>query len=385
MMIWRRGKVISLGRSWSEAVELQVQLLDTDASELDSTKQLQTHQALAYRPITGEVHIGDIVLLSTAAVQKGLGTGGYLFVVANTSCLPADPPPQPGHLMKARYTPTQFMVQGVDEQESDYHHLLADADDIKQMPVICADLHSALPAIVLGIQSVSPRKRIAYVMTDGGALPAWFSQVAAQLEADGAILGTITAGQAFGGKLEAVNIYTALLAAKHVWNADITVVAQGPGNLGTGTKWGFSGTQIGEALNAAGILNGRPIAALRLSNADKRGRHYGISHHSLRILKDLVNVECSIIVPALHELAQAQDSAGNFLLHSDFLAKLKKNLAQLTQYKQLQLKSVDIAQLIPILENSPYSLRTMGRSFSQDASGFIAAAAAGKFAAEISG
>ena len=59
------------------------------------------------------------------------------------------------------------------------------------------------------------------------------------------------------------------------------VVAQGPGNLGTGTRWGFSGVAAGEAVNAAGVLGGRPVASLRVSGADPRERHRGMSHHSL--------------------------------------------------------------------------------------------------------
>ena len=62
----------------------------------------------------------------------------------------------------------------------------------------------------------------------------------------------ITTGQSFGGDLEAVTVHTGLLAARHVVGADLVVVAQGPGNLGTGTRWGFSGVAAGEAVNAAG-------------------------------------------------------------------------------------------------------------------------------------
>ena len=53
----------------------------------------------------------------------------------------------------------------------------------------------------------------------------------------------ISAGQSFGGDLEAVTVHSALLGAKHVVGADVTIVIQGPGNLGTGTGWGFSGVQ----------------------------------------------------------------------------------------------------------------------------------------------
>ena len=67
----------------------------------------------------------------------------------------------------------------------------------------------------------------------------------------------------------------------HVLAAELVVLTQGPGNLGTGTRWGFSGVQSGEAVNAVGTLGGRAVASLRISEADPRPRHRGISHHSL--------------------------------------------------------------------------------------------------------
>ena len=57
----------------------------------------------------------------------------------------------PGHLVKARYTPLQAIVLGVDEQASPHHAALAAADDLGGMPVVTADLHSALPAILAGM------------------------------------------------------------------------------------------------------------------------------------------------------------------------------------------------------------------------------------------
>ena len=70
------------------------------------------------------------MLLNTTALDRGLGTGGYALVVALPDRLPADPPPGPGHLVKARYTPLQAMVLGVDEQDSPHHEVLRDADDL---------------------------------------------------------------------------------------------------------------------------------------------------------------------------------------------------------------------------------------------------------------
>jgi hypothetical protein len=122
--------------------------------------------------------------------------------------------------------------------------------------------------------------RVVYVMTDGGALPMAFSRSVAGLIDAGWLTSTITVGQAFGGEHEAVTLHSALVAARRVLAADIVVVTQGPGNVGTGTPWGFSGVAAGEALNAAWTLGGTGIGAVRVSFGDARGRHRGLSHHS---------------------------------------------------------------------------------------------------------
>ncbi|MGO1593948.1 MAG: DUF3866 family protein, partial [Ancrocorticia sp.] len=194
-MMWRKGTVLSLGKAWSGAQECRVRIDgETEA------------KALAYTPMVGQVRVGDEVLLSAAAAAKKLGTGGYLMVVAIPGRLPADPPPAPGHIVKARYTPLQYMTMGADEQESPWHEQLREADSIEGLPVVVADLHSALPAVVAAIRARKPDARIAYIMDDGGALPVWFSQACSRLTELGHILGTISARQAFGGELETVNI-----------------------------------------------------------------------------------------------------------------------------------------------------------------------------------
>ena len=88
-------------------------------------------------------------------------------------------------------------------------------------------------------------------MTDGGALPLAYSRLAAALREAGWLAGTVTAGQAWGGDIEAVSVHNALLAARHVLHADAAVVIQGPGNLGTETPWGFSGVACGDTVNAS--------------------------------------------------------------------------------------------------------------------------------------
>ena len=80
------------------------------------------------------------------------------------------------------------------------------------------------------------RVALAYLMTDGAALPGGFSRLVHELRT-GLLDGWITCGQAFGGELEAVTMWSGLLAAKEL-EAEVIVVADGPGNLGTDTTWG---------------------------------------------------------------------------------------------------------------------------------------------------
>ena len=364
-MMWRRGKILSLGKTWRGAREAEVELEDGSRA-----------RALAYPDLVGEPAAGDTVLLQASAAARGLGTGGYFFVCAIPERLPADSP-TPGHIVKARYTPLQYLTLGVDEQNSPYHELLREADTIAGMPVVAADLHSALPAIVAGVRARVPGARIAYVMDDGGALPAWFSRTAAQLEELGLILGTISCGQAFGGKLEAVTIYTALLAARLVWRADVAVMAQGPGNLGTDTRWGFSGTRVGEHLNAADTLGGIPIAALRMSSADRRERHLGLSHHSVTALRRVARCRVSCPVPVLGEDALSR------AVPAEVGARLAGQLGELFQAPHLERVDVEADAVARALADFPVRLSTMGRSLTEDPLNFLAAGAAGYAAGEL--
>src|SRR5450756_2503411 len=104
---------------------------------------------------------GDTVLLNTTAAHLGLGTGGCALVVAVPGRLPADPS-GPGHVVKARYSPLQVVVLGVDEPDSAQHLSLAAADDLAGMPVVVADLHSALPAIAAAIAADRPGTCLLY-------------------------------------------------------------------------------------------------------------------------------------------------------------------------------------------------------------------------------
>ena len=335
------------------------------AVELDVTADGVIVPALAYPALTGRPQVGDRVLLNATALELGLGTGGYALVVAVPERLPADPA-GPGHLVKARYTPLQVTVLGADEQGSPHHEALRDADDLGGMPVVVADLHSAVPAVLAALRADSPGVTAAYLMLDGGALPAWFSRTVASLREAGWLAGTVTAGQAFGGDLETVTVHTGLLAARHVLGAQVAVVAQGPGNLGTGTRWGFSGVACGEAVNAAAALGGRPVASLRISEADPRPRHRGISHHSLTSYGRVALARADVAVPELP---------------GEFGKQVTAQAAPLGERHQLV--SVPVDGLMETLAGCPVRLSTMGRGLAEDGAYFLAAAAAGRHAARL--
>lgn len=357
---WRTGTIGSRTRQWPGAIEYAVLVPDLHGPD----SGVQTVAALAYTGLLGEPEVGERVTLNVGALLRGLGTGGLAFIVARDQ-LPADQPSD-GHIVKARYTPLQQMLFAVDEQDSPHHGVLSDADDLGGMPVVVADLHSALPAVIAGIRLDRPQTRVAYVMTDGGALPIAFSRAVAGLAEAGWLVGTVTVGQAFGGDLEAVSLHTGLLAAERVLGADVTVVIQGPGNVGTGTRWGYSGVAAGDAVNAVATLGGRPVAALRVSDADPRERHRGISHHSSTAYGRVALAAADLPVPGdrpdllEQALALAESATADH-----------------------RVVEVDPAGLLEALEAAPVRLSSMGRGLTEDPAGFITSAAAGRHAAAL--
>ena len=334
------------------------------AQELEVEVDGASAPAISYPDLCGEVRPGDPVLLNATALELGLGTGGlYLVIAVEGRESPAEIPA--GHVMKARYTPLQTAVSSVEETHAD---LLEASAGLAQTPVVCAPLHSMLAPIAAGAKRASD-SRVAYVMTDGAALAGGFSRLVEQMNAAGLIDGWITCGQAFGGELEAVTVWTGLLAAKEILDAEVIVVADGPGNLGTDTTWGVSALASGHALMATATLQGRPIPALRVSFADERERHRGVSHHSLTILADVCKVDVNVPVPALTD--ETQRSAVWEALRGRGLEELH------------HLVEVDGAPAVEELRARAIDVRTMGRGIEDDPAFFLAAGAAGVLAGRM--
>jgi hypothetical protein len=351
MVRLRHGRVLEILAERPGAVELRVEVDGDDAL------------AIAYPGLTGRPEPGGTVLLNTTAVALGLGTGGYHLVVAVEGAAQSEDP-GPGHVVKARYTPLQAVVQSVEETDAE---ALDRSEGLRGVPVVAAPLHSLIAPVAAGARAAGAR-RVVYVMTDQAALPGAFSRLVPRLRDAGLLDGFVTAGQAFGGEMEATTVWTGLLAAVDVLGADAVVVADGPGNLGTATRWGVSALASGNSLNAAHALGGRPVAALRISFADSRERHRGVSHHSLTILSDVCLVPATVAVPTLEEP-----------LRSEVWDALRA--ARLEERHQLVEANGRAA--LEALRDSGLEVESMGRSPDDDPTFFLAGGAAGILAGRM--
>ena len=249
----------------SERTGLQRVALDTE------------RRAYVLTELVGPVAVGDRVVVNTTAVDLDLGTGGWDVVHWNLARDEWDNPGR-GHIMKLRYTSLQADIDVVEGEGT-----------LGGKPVVACFLHSQLAAVAAAFRRTAPGKRLAYVMTDTAALPLALSD----LVAEGIFDVTVTAGQAFGGDLEAVNVASALVAT----DADAVVVAPGPGVVGTNSKLGFSSLDVAATLDLVERLEGLPVMALRYSDADARPRHRGISHHAFTVI-ELLHADVVVPVPA---------------------------------------------------------------------------------------
>jgi hypothetical protein len=333
--------------------------------ELDSGT---TCGADAYPAMVGRLEAGHRVVVNTTGIDLGLGTGGRGFVLWDLDA-PAPLPEGPGHVVKMRYTPWQTAVLAAEETASPHHGALLDAESLDGMPVVACGLHSQVPAAAAGIRALRPDARIGYLMTDAGALPLAWSDLVRACRRARLIDVTATSGHAFGGDLETVNVFSGLVALRHAGAVDAAIVATGPGVAGTGTALGFSAIEQGQVLDAAAALGGRGVACLRVSFADTRPRHRGLSHHTLTALRLAAREGADLVVP---QLAEATES-------------LLAQLAAAAVGDRHRVFVVDPAAGLELLRRSGIELRSMRRSIDEVPETFAAAVAAGTHAGGMLG
>lgn len=355
-MRFRPAKVIEVFQSDRAVANLAV--------ELDG----EVVKAVNFNELTGPVIAGDEVVVNTSAVDLNLGSGGSHFVIWNLESKGFERK-GPGHTMKMKYTPLQMPVLSVEEQESPYHEVMSNTE-LLGMPCISGSLHSQLAPVVLTIKAVSPQTKIAYVMTDGGALPIALSDTVHHLKVTGLLDATITAGQAFGGDFEAINIYSALIAAKYIVMADVAVIMMGPGIVGTNTPLGFSGIEQGQIINAIHSLGGDPIAIPRISFKDERERHHGLSHHFITSLSKVALAKSTIVLSDMAE---------------DEMIMVKKRIdtAALNLKHKVEIIKNDVT--INAIKNSGLKVATMGRGIDDEPVFFKTAGSAGLYALRLLG
>lgn len=326
----------------------------------------QVERAISYDQLVGPLDAEEEVIVNTTAADLKLGTGGYHFVLSKSK-LSAPLRASSGHIMKLRYTPCQLKVMSVEEQSSPHRKKIKDFRSLADRPVIAIPLHSMLAPVVALLKYVlGPSVKLAYVMTEGGALPLSFSKSVHELRERKLLDGVITAGHAFGGDYEAVNVYTGLIAASEVVAADVVVAGIGPGKVGTETTYGFSEIEQGEIMNAASILGARTIGVPRINFADRNYRHYGVSPHTLTVLSEVALRRCLVPLPMLtrvkmNVLRRQLRGAGIFRKHD-----VKEIAADLT-FEALKRFKVDV--------------ETMGRTLLEEPDFFLAAGAGALLAA----
>lgn len=343
MPSFRRGRV---GRITQERRGLQRVVIEDDAAVPDHGEP-----AYVLTQLTGPVAVGDEVLFNDTAVRLGLGTGGWHVVHANLTH-PTWSAPGGGHVLKLRYTSLQVDT-GVAEEHLD--QLPAHLDGT---PVVACTLHSQVAIVVAAARAERPALRVAYVMTDGAALPLALSDLVASLQDRQLLVGTVTAGHAFGGDLEAVGVPGALALARHELGADIIVVGMGPGVVGTAGSLGTTALEAAPVLDTAVALGGRGVLCVRASSADARPRHRGVSHHARTVL-DLVRSPVAVPVPAELVAALAPEA----LRHS-----------------VQPIADVPVGEMLAALD---LSVTSMGRGPDEDPLFFASAAAAGRYAATL--
>jgi hypothetical protein len=311
--------------------------------------------------LTGTVDVGDRVVVNTTAVELGLGTGGWHVVHWNLA-RESWSERGPGHIIKGRYTSLQADVGSTEE----HLEALAEIESVEGMPVVAAALHSQLPAVAIAVKDAAPDARVVYVMTDGAGLPIALSDLVADVRERGLVDATVTCGHAFGGDFEAVSIFSALAIARHVAKADVTIVAMGPGIVGTNTRLGFSGMEVGAILDATVALGGVAIAALRVSFADPRPRHAGLSHHTATALRLACRERVVVPIPRIGGAEEA---------------RLRADLEEAGITERHDVIDVAVPDVIELFAQCGLEVTSMGRRAEDDPALFAAAAAAGVVAA----
>jgi hypothetical protein len=226
---------------------------------------------VAYPRLTGEVEEGDDVLVNEQARLLELGSGGFDVLYANLTRGLGLPPERSAHVMTLPYTPGQATVCYKEESEEL-------PESLERLPVVLCTLHSQLAPVCAALGGL----RVAYVQVAGGALPVSLSDTVRALKERGLLDVACAVAPCHDGDEQFVTAAAALAWASR--EHEVAVCGVGPGIVGTGSKLGHGALALADVGNIATALGGRPVLAVRTSEADPRERHLGVSHHARTVL-----------------------------------------------------------------------------------------------------
>lgn len=262
------------------------------------------------RPAIVDVHlhgacaVGDEVIANVQALDLELGSGGFDIVHVNLTRGLDDGPdgptgsamdtaqerdPAQTRVMKLNYTSLQHTVEPVDGE--------ATLDLPLECPVAVLGLHGQLAAVAWAFAQARPGARLGYVQTSGGALPGGHSRTVAVLRERGLLRGHLTAGASFGGEREAITTAGAIHHGARSLRWDAVVCGPGPGIVGSASPLGHGGLHALDSAHVALALGAPTLLVARMSSADPRERHRGVSHHTLTVL-DLLLAPVVVALPA---------------------------------------------------------------------------------------
>ncbi len=273
------------------ATVLQAGPADGPEQQLAISIAGERRAAVADIGLIGPSQVGDQLVVNVQARDLGLGSGGFDVVHANlTRGLNDEDPARPpdAHVMKLNYTSLQHAVQPLDDEQ-----LRLPLDG----PVAVLALHGQLAAVAWAFAQSNPDAKLGYVQTPGGALPGGHSRVVRVLRERGLLGGHLTAGAAYGGEGECVSTAGALHHGLHTLGWDAAVCGPGPGIVGSSSPLGHGGMQALDSAHTALALGAPTLVVARMSSADPRPRHRGISHHTLTVL-DLLLEPVTVALPA---------------------------------------------------------------------------------------
>src|SRR5688572_6711423 len=154
---------------------------------------------IAYPRLTGEVEVGDDVLVNEQARLLELGSGGFDVLYANLTRGLGLEPEAGAHVMALPYTPGQLARRRV-EEDSDLPAALGG------LPVVLCTLHSQVAPVCAGLAGA----RVAYVQVEGGALPVSLSDAVRALQQRDLLGASVAVAPCLDGDVDCVTVAAGL-------------------------------------------------------------------------------------------------------------------------------------------------------------------------------